>query len=152
MFEPSRSQDEAAETMAEKYGRCRVEGRPDGSCLIVGLTDDVEMEYRVVSPDGTSVPAEHARRADQIARQPVAAPRGFLVIRSPKVEGGSRRVVPCADVEAVGRLMLEELRGAAKATVRARTSLTQDRELTALEQRAVIEATVAAALAEEVTA
>lgn len=150
MFEPSREQDAAAEAMAEKYGRCRVEGRPDGSCLIVGLTEDVEMEYRVVSEDGTSVPAEHARRADQV--KPAAPRHGFLVIRGAREEGGSRPVVPCVDLAHVGRVMLDELRRQASAQVRARTSLTQDRDLTAAEQRAVVEATVQAALAEEVVA
>lgn len=145
MIETTRAQDEQAEQMAEQYGRCRVEEIPGSDDIrVVGMSDDVEMEQRRVAPDGSwrYDPTLGAATTPRIVQQPPKPARGYIVIR------GNGKVVPCADMAHVGRVLLDELRDRAAAKVRARTSLTRDRELTADEQRAAVDAAVAAAMRE----
>lgn len=68
MTELTREQDAVAEAMAEKYGRCLVRPQSSGGVLLIGLSvDGIEMEYRAVQPDGSSVSAEHQRRAPSLS-------------------------------------------------------------------------------------
>lgn len=135
MFESTREQDAVAENLAEKYGRCRVEGRENGYALMVGMTEDVEMEYAYVSPDGKTVPAEHERQRRQalprIVTQPPKQPLGFKVIRDGKVR-------PCADLQEVARTLQHCLMADKAFRVRACVSLTRDRPLTPGETRQLL--------------
>lgn len=52
--ELTREQDDAANELAAKYGRCAVYGPlPSGVVVLTGLSDDIEREIRCVEPDGT---------------------------------------------------------------------------------------------------
>lgn len=68
-YEVTREQDDRAEAMVEKYGRAVVSPprESDGSIRVIGLADDVEMEWVRVFPDGSVVSAEAERAQPEAA-------------------------------------------------------------------------------------
>lgn len=50
--EPTRAQEHAADAMAAKYGRSGVRRQADGSVVITGMIDDVELETVCIETDG----------------------------------------------------------------------------------------------------
>lgn len=142
MFESTREQDAVADALAEKYGRCRVEGRADGSALMVGMTEDVEMEYVLVRPDGVKQPAEHMRPHGpaRIVTQPPKQALGYKVIRDGKVR-------PCADLAEVAACLRHCLMAGKSFQAKACVSLTRDRSLTVKECHQVLALAAPKALA-----
>lgn len=53
LSQPSRAQELAADAMAAKHGRSGVRMQADGSCVISGLIDDIELEQVCINRDGT---------------------------------------------------------------------------------------------------
>lgn len=61
---PTREQEEYAEAVAARYGRCHVSAPlpgleevdlgPAGAVVVTGLTDDIERSRAIVSPDGSA--------------------------------------------------------------------------------------------------
>ncbi|HEX7088670.1 MAG TPA: hypothetical protein VF192_00945 [Longimicrobiales bacterium] len=87
-YETTREQDARIEAMADQYGCARVEPIPpidpeSRHCdiLVVGLSGDVEMEFKRIDPDGNEVAAEHMRAGTQEKPRVVQAhPEGFRMI------------------------------------------------------------------------
>ena len=53
LSEPSRAQELAGDAMAAKHGRSGVRMQADGSAVISGLIDDIELEQVCIERDGT---------------------------------------------------------------------------------------------------
>lgn len=132
MYEPTREQNEAAEELAEKHGRCRVSIQENEDVILTGIAGgDVEMECVRVTPDGKVTSAEFTRQRAQVVTQPVGAGPGYLVIRDGKV-------LPVNTLEEAARWLVQALHADRAVRVRVRISLTRDRALTMAETRALL--------------
>ena len=73
--EPTREQDQAAEAVASRWGRCAVQPLAGGLIRVLGLVDDVETERTVYDVDGSVVASN--RGDDATGRLPTIDPRAL---------------------------------------------------------------------------
>lgn len=120
MQEPTREQEAVAEALANQYGSVACQPvSPDGSQLLVGISDDVEREFLRVLPDGTKLPGAGVR-----------FDLGLKVI--------SRPFTARVEIEEAARQLLKALEEGYDIRIVAMVTDGRERPLTALEAEVIV--------------